>query len=240
MEVSNLWNLGGLESIKVDKNNKVFDSRNDCNAAIETKTNTLVRGCKNTIIPNTIKTIGKWAFYNTKCQKIELPNSVEVLDTSAFSGCYSEEIILPKSLKKISMDAFSNCSELTKLTLPNSITELAANAFYGTYKLTEITSYITNPEKFPLNITWNEYMNAYNTLYVPYGTKEAYMNTQGWNVFKNIIEMPNDETTNISGIISDSAQKSLYNIAGQKVNGNCKGITIVKYSDGSTRKVIKK
>ena len=52
-----------LSSMIVEKNNPKYDSRNNCNAIIETKTNTLIAGCKNTVIPNNVKSIGENAFY---------------------------------------------------------------------------------------------------------------------------------------------------------------------------------
>ena len=56
------WGCSSLTSIIVDENNKVFDSRNDCNAIIETSTNTLIIGCHNTVIPSSVISIGKFAF----------------------------------------------------------------------------------------------------------------------------------------------------------------------------------
>ena len=53
-----------LESIVVDENNPVYDSRDNCNAIIEKETNTLIVGCKNTVIPKNVMTIGEYAFYN--------------------------------------------------------------------------------------------------------------------------------------------------------------------------------
>ena len=53
----------GLTSIIVEDDNPVFDSRNDCNAIIETSSNTLIKGCKNTIIPEGVTRIGDYAFY---------------------------------------------------------------------------------------------------------------------------------------------------------------------------------
>ena len=43
-----------LETIIVDAKNKVYDSRDNCNAIIETASNTLIQGCPNTTIPNTV------------------------------------------------------------------------------------------------------------------------------------------------------------------------------------------
>ena len=53
----------GLTSVKVESGNAYYDSRNNCNAIIETGTNTLIAGCKNTVIPNSVTSIGEGAFY---------------------------------------------------------------------------------------------------------------------------------------------------------------------------------
>ena len=77
-----------LTSIIVDKKNQKYDSRNDCNAIIDTQTNALIMGCKNTIIPEDIKSIGVDAFYRcTGLTSIEIPSSVTIVDYCAFDDC---------------------------------------------------------------------------------------------------------------------------------------------------------
>ena len=77
-----------LSSIKVEDGNIYYDSRNNCNAIIETQSNTLLKGCKNTIIPNTVTSIGLFAF--SECvdlKSITIPNSVTSIGESAFYHC---------------------------------------------------------------------------------------------------------------------------------------------------------
>ena len=78
----------GLTSIVVATNNPVYDSREDCNAIVETATNTLIAGCKETFIPNSVTSIGDYAFYGCSgLTSIEIPNSVTSIGEGAFENC---------------------------------------------------------------------------------------------------------------------------------------------------------
>ncbi len=78
----------GLNSINVDAGNSIYDSRGNCNAIILTATNTLIAGCKSTVIPNTVTSIGFEAFYFcSSLTTITIPNSVLTIGNNAFHGC---------------------------------------------------------------------------------------------------------------------------------------------------------
>lgn len=83
-----------LTSIVVEEGNKKYDSRNNCNAIIETATNTLVYGCSTTIIPDSVTTIGSGAFRGCEnLTSIVIPDSVTEIGELAFFGCYALEKI---------------------------------------------------------------------------------------------------------------------------------------------------
>ena len=74
---SAFYGCSGLTSVTVDNNNGTYNSRNNCNAIIETSTNSLIVGCKNTIIPNSVTSIGNSAFYGCSgLTSVTIPNSV--------------------------------------------------------------------------------------------------------------------------------------------------------------------
>ena len=84
----------GLKSIKVADGNTIYDSREGCNAIIEKATNTLIYGCKNTIIPNSVTKIGDGAFREcTKLTSITIPDTVKEIAYDAFWYCYDLKII---------------------------------------------------------------------------------------------------------------------------------------------------
>jgi len=130
----------GLTSIKVATDNTVYDSRNNCNALIETATNTLIQGCNNTVIPNSVTSIGDVAFGGcSSLTNLDIPNSVTSIGDGAFSGCNGlTSIELPNSVTSIGDRAFQECSGLTNLDIPNSVTSIGDNAFSRCNGLTSI------------------------------------------------------------------------------------------------------
>ena len=132
-----------LESIIVETGNPRYDSRENCNAIIETATNTIVLGCKNTTIPNSITSIGDWAFlYCEGLESITIPESVTSIGHYAFKDCSSlTEIEIPNSITNLGLCVFSGCSNLSSVKLPATISSIPGHAF----KNCAITS-ITIPE----------------------------------------------------------------------------------------------
>ena len=120
-----------LTNIVVESGNPVYDSRDNCNAVIETATNKLISGCKNTDIPNTVTTIGKDSFYNcVNLKSIELPNSVTTIEKNAFRGCNNlANIVLPNSISSIGGYAFRACNNLVIRCYAEDVPEAEATAF---------------------------------------------------------------------------------------------------------------
>ena len=127
-----------LASIIVEEGNTRFDSRDDCNAIIETKTNSLIVGCMNTNIPNNVNKISDGAFCGCSgLKKISIPNSVTTIGVGSFLACKNLVYIsIPESVTDIGSYAFKNCSSLPSITIPNSITSIRKQAFGDCSSLT--------------------------------------------------------------------------------------------------------
>ena len=123
----------GLTSIKVESGNAKYDSRNDCNAIIETNTNTIIAGCQNTIIPNTATSIGNYAFAScSSLTSLTIPNSITSIGDYAFASCSGlTSLTIPNSVTSIGDYAFNGCRGLTSVTIPNSVTSIGNYAFYN-------------------------------------------------------------------------------------------------------------
>ena len=130
-----------LTSITVDARNTHYDSRNNCNAIIATASNTLIVGCQNTIIPDSVTRIGDWAFASCSgLTSITIPNSVTIIGDNAFYGCEGlTSLTIPNSVTIIGNSAFDGCSGLTSVTIPDSVTTIGHYAFQTCRGLTSVT-----------------------------------------------------------------------------------------------------
>ena len=110
----------GLTSITVDKGNSYYDSRDNSNALIETKSNTLIIGCKNTIIPNSVTSIGESAFEGCSgLTSLTIPESVTSIGGSAFYGAKLRNIVIKAKTPPSGGSAFSGQSYYhTTLMIP--------------------------------------------------------------------------------------------------------------------------
>ncbi|MEE0856309.1 MAG: leucine-rich repeat protein [Ruminococcus sp.] len=128
-----------LSSLTVSEGNENYDSRNNCNAIIETASNTLIQGCNNTVIPDGVTSIFDYAFNGfTYITSVTIPESVTIICDYAFSGCGLTSVTIPESVTRIGKSAF-NSSGLTSVTIPNSVTSIGWYAFKNCKDLVNIT-----------------------------------------------------------------------------------------------------
>ena len=161
--------------------------------------------------------------------------SNDEIGEKAFTDCSRlTSLTLPVGITSIGYDAFAYCSGLTSLTLPAGITSIGEFAFSYCSGLTSIYVYA---EKVPRigRYAFEGCASRKCTLYVPKGTYDNYRLSE-FGYFKNIVEFDAtgiDKTTTST----DVEEVSRYSLNGQLLVGPTKGLNIVKYSDGSVKKV---
>ena len=187
-------------------------------------------------LPASISEIGDFAFSDCSgLTSLNLPDGITSISDYAFSGCSGlTSLNLPASISEIGDFAFSDCSGLTSLTLPDGITEIGEYAFWNCSGLTSIYVYAEKVPKID-NSTFSECDTKKCTVYVPKGTYDDYWLSE-FRYFENIVEF---EATGIDKTTTstDVEEVSRYSVNGQRLVGPTKGLNIVKYSDGSVKKV---
>ena len=145
------YNCSGLTSIIIGSRNSVYDSRDNCNAIIETASNTLITGCNTTLIPNSVSSIGDYAFLDcTGLTSITIPKSVTLIGWDAFYGCSGLTSIIVEN-GNTKYDSRDNCNAIINTAtntlmygskntvIPNNVISIGSNAFRGLSGLTEVT-----------------------------------------------------------------------------------------------------
>ena len=192
-------------------------------------------GLTSLVIPSGVTEIGSFAFENCS-GLISLVISSGVIDGSAFENCSGlTSLIISSGVTKIGGSAFKNCSGLTSLVIPSSVTEIGWYAFENCRGLTSI--YVYAEHIYTSGLVAFEGCDKNNCkVYVPKGTYDYYIKYSDFRYFKNIEEF---DATGIDNVITPFHAKevSRYSINGQRLSAPTKGLNIVKYSDGSVKKV---
>lgn len=232
-----------LTAIQVESGNTMYDSRENCNAIINSADNTLILGCQNTIIPNDVEKIGDYAFNGcSELTSIDIPNSVKSIGDNAFYDCYKLNTVnIPNGVTTIGNDAFYYCSGIKTIVLPKTITTIGNNAFnyWGSKELycyAEQLPEIGNYVFFP-------YSGANSTLHVPAAAIETYKNAEQWKDFGTIIALNDDDPkpTGIQGINNDvMTAERYYSLDGKYTTTPQRGMNIIRMSDGTTKKAFLK
>ena len=202
------YGCSALESISVANGNTKYDSRNDCNALIETASNTLMQGCKNTVIPNTVTSIGDYAFHG--CEELK-------------------EITIPASVTSIGNETFYYCTGLTSITIPASVTSIGNRAFAYCTSLTTVFMEPTTPPTLGDIVFYD--CDALANIYVPAGTSGDYK--AAWKDYAGKIKGL-DEITEIA--LVDNADNSglITGVNGLTLNVTLQDRTLYKDGDWNT------
>lgn len=205
-----------LTSLIVEEGNTIYDSRNDCNAIIETASNTLIAASANTIIPNGVTSIAKRAFQGCVryLSPLTIPYGVKTIGNEAFRDCAFTSVDIPNSVTTIGDRAFENCQCIGSITIPNSVTSIGEYAFEECYCMTSILigkgvvsigeaalsagmlgddrnkfkDVYCYAEQVP---DFHNYYSSYEgvTFHVPAASLEAYKTAYGWNKIANIVPL---------------------------------------------------
>lgn len=210
----------GLKEIIVEDGNPIYDSRDNCNAIIETSTNTLVAGFMNTIIPQSVSTIRSYAFFY--CESLT-------------------SLIIPNSVTFIDEFAFGNCNNLTTVIIPYSLNFIGCYALDRCSKLLNIYCYAEYPPSIDYD-SLGEINLSKITLHVPAASIDSYKNAIEWQEFGNIVALTDDDPKP-TGIKSQKRDdntypEGIYFIDGKHISQPQRGLNIIRMSDGTTKKVI--
>ena len=194
-------------------------------------------GLTSLTIPSGVTSIDGGTFQDCSgLTSLTIPSGVTSIGKNAFNGCSGlTSLPLPSSVTGIGWYAFKGCSRLTSLTIPSSVTWIGLEAFSGCSGLTSIYVYTKKlPELGPDVFTGCNAQNC--TVYVPTGTSDAYKSSE-FGYFENIVEF---DATGIDkvAISTNVKEVSRYSANGQRLSAPAKGLNIVKYSDGSVKKVV--
>lgn len=153
-----------MTTITVEQDNRYYDSRNNCNAIIKSSTNELIAGCRNSVIPDSVVSIGKFAF----------------------SECSGESVVIPNSVTRISRFAFLFCVEMTTVTIPSSVVFIEDLAFEQCTGLVEIKCLAIEPPTCGRSDVFLEVEKRKCRLFVPKESIDKYKAAEGWKEFEHI------------------------------------------------------
>ena len=207
-------------------------------------------GLTNLTIPSSVTYIGGSAFQGCSgLTSLTISSSVTSIGESAFSGCGSLtnlyyiiddefETYLSKGHPYIGVNCgieyYLNDKKITSVVIPSTITEMGKYAFQNCRDLTSV--YVSWPTPISAGSAFSGVGISKCTLYVPQGTEQDYFLADGWGDFGNIVEY---DPTGIDMVTTstDTKELSRYSVNGQRLSAPTKGLNIVKYSDGSVKKV---
>ena len=188
-------------------------------------------------IPSGVTEIGSSAFEGCSgLTSLDIPSGVTKIGESTFSGCSSlTGLDIPSGVTEIGRSAFSGCSGLTSLDIPSGVTEIGRSAFSGCSGLTSIYVYAGKLPKMGSDV-FNGCDSKKCIVYVPKGEYDDYWLSE-FGYFENIVEFA---ATGIDKVTTstDAKELSRYSVNGQRLSAPAKGLNIVKYSDGSVKKVV--
>ena len=208
-------------------------------------------GLTSLIIPSSVTEIGSYVFENCSgLTSITIPSSVTEIGGAAFKGCsslinlyYKIDDEIETYLRyghlyinvKCGIEYYLNDKKITSVAIPSTITKLGEYAFQNCRDLTSV--YVSWQSPISTGSAFYGVDISKCTLYVPQGTEQDYWLAPVWGDFGKIVEF---DATGIDKVTTsnDAKELSRYSVNGQRLSAPSKGLNIVKYSDGSVKKVV--
>ena len=207
-------------------------------------------------LPETITVIGGGAFaWCSSLKSVFIPESVTDFGWGAtFEDCTNlESVNIPKSVTKIVRGMFMGCSNLSSIHLPKAITDIEAWAFKDCANLKSVTCEAETPPSVSAyygdgdlatyvgsESVFSDDTYSTATLFVPNECVDLYKSADVWSLFRRIESIENISGINSSLIDGNALEKAIYDVTGKNHQGLKRGINIIRYSDGTTRKVFVK
>lgn len=205
-------------------------------------------------LPSKLESIGDEAFAHCESMThLIIPSSLKPCDHAnllgwgwqVFQHCYSlKEITIPEGITEIPIGSFLMCKSLSSISLPASLEAIRGSAFRGCSQLMEIWANMNIPatcadDTFGDDDAFGKVDESQCILYVPEGSYSLYNSAEVWRDFNNIVEFAPSGILNIKK--RNRYEQSLYySINGEKIKNLRKGLNIVTYNDGTSKKILTK
>lgn len=217
-ELNAFYTCPKLTSVIVGSGNPIYDSRNNCNAIIETASNALILGCQSTVIPNSVTSIGDFAF--ASCEGLT-------------------SLTIPNGVISIGIGAFNWCPNLTSVIIPNSVTCIGISAFDLCKGLTNIHNYAITPQAIDTTVFGGVSLESEGIqyapvdkstckLYVPEKSIELYRAAEGWKDFVNILPIAEEDVG-----VTTTTTETTATISWPQVTGAASYELVIKDKDGN-------
>ena len=238
-----------LTNLNVDPDNSNYDSRNNCNAIIETATNTLITGCSSTVIPNTVTAIGNSAFYGCSGLKnVSIPSSITSIGSHVFADCSGLMNMSVDPTNPV-FDSRDNCNAIiekasntliagcSSTIIPNTVIAIGSDAFYRCSGLTNIDI----PNSVISIGTYAFYRcSGLTGIDIPNSVTSIGANAFNWCLGLTNVSISNSVTAisertffNCTGLTSVSIPNSVITI-GDRAFLNCSGLTSINIPNSVT------
>ena len=218
-------NFSELTSLEIATGNPKYDSRDNCNAVIETASNTLIKCSKSIVIPDSVTSLGDESFRGRTFTSFIIPNNITSIGNFAFESCYSlTSVTLPNNLISIGNGAFTYCTQLTSITIPDSVTTMGGAVFSSCSALTSIT--------IPANVgSIGESLCSFTDELVTINVASGNKKYDSRNNCNAIIETSSNKL--IAGCKTSVIPSTVTSIAKDSFTG-CSGLTSITIPNGVT------